>query len=81
MAIFRAPVFIKDFFSDTMPLFKVQVAAACINVDLVRSTKDCYKNLYPLLSPGGIISFLRMRTFHGSSSFWTVIHFGMTRSA
>jgi O-methyltransferase len=47
--------FHKGFFSDTMPHYKEAVAAACINVDLVQSTKDCYHNLYPLLSKGGII--------------------------
>ena len=45
----------KGFFSDTMPDFHEPVAAACVNVDLVQSTRDCYHNLYPLLSPGGII--------------------------
>jgi hypothetical protein len=47
--------FHKGFFSDTMPYFKEPVAAACVNVDLVQSTRDCFHNLYPLLSPGGII--------------------------
>lgn len=47
--------FHKGFFSDTMPHYKEVVAAACINVDLVGSTKDCYRALYPLLSEGGII--------------------------
>jgi len=47
--------FHKGFFSDTMPLFHEPVAAACVNVDLVQSTRDCYHYLYPLLSPGGII--------------------------
>jgi len=47
--------FHKGFFSDTMPGFKETVAAACVNVDLVQSTRDCYHNLYPLLSPDGII--------------------------
>ncbi len=45
----------KGFFSDTMPSFHESVAAACINVDLVQSTLDCFRYLYPLLSPGGII--------------------------
>lgn len=45
----------KGFFSDTMPDFHEPVAAACVNVDLVQSTRDCYHYLYPLLSPGGII--------------------------
>ena len=47
--------FHKGFFSDTMPHYKEVVAAACINVDLVQSTVDCYHNLYPLLAKGGII--------------------------
>ena len=47
--------FHKGFFSDTMPSFREPVAAACVNVDLVQSTRDCFHNLYPLLSPGGII--------------------------
>ena len=47
--------FHKGFFSDTMPDFHEPVAAACVNVDLVQSTRDCFHNLYPLLSPGGII--------------------------
>jgi O-methyltransferase len=47
--------FHKGFFSDTMPGFKMPVAAACVNVDLVQSTKDCFHYLYPLTSPGGII--------------------------
>ena len=47
--------FHKGFFSDTMPHFKSPVAASCINVDLVQSTKDCLRYLYPLTSPGGVI--------------------------
>jgi len=47
--------FYKGFFSDTMPSFKEPVAAACVNVDLVQSTRDCFHYLYPLLPPGGII--------------------------
>jgi len=47
--------FYKGFFSDTMPGFRERVAAACVNVDLVQSTRDCFHYLYPLLSPGGII--------------------------
>lgn len=47
--------FHKGFFSDTMPGFREPVAAACVNVDLVQSTRDCFHNLYPLLPPGGII--------------------------
>jgi O-methyltransferase len=47
--------FHKGFFSDTMPHFQEPVAAACINVDLVQSTKDCLRYLYPLTVPGGVI--------------------------
>ncbi len=45
----------KGFFSDTMPSFRAPVAAACVNVDLASSTRDCFKYLWPLLPPGGII--------------------------
>jgi O-methyltransferase len=47
--------FHKGFFSDTMPSFHEPVAVACINVDLVQSTKDCLRYLYPLTQPGGVI--------------------------
>ena len=47
--------FHKGFFSDTMPHFHEPVAVACVNVDLVQSTKDCLRYLYPLTSPGGVI--------------------------
>jgi O-methyltransferase len=47
--------FFKGWFSQTMPSFKEPVALACINADLVQSTKDCLKNLYPLVSVGGLI--------------------------
>jgi O-methyltransferase len=47
--------FHKGFFSDTMPSFHEPVAAACVNVDLVQSTRDCFHYLYPLLPPDGII--------------------------
>jgi O-methyltransferase len=52
--------FHKGYFSDTMPGWaakagKNSVAAACINVDLVQSTKDCLHYLYPIVSPGGVI--------------------------
>ena len=45
----------KGFFSDTMPLFHEAVGAACVNVDLAQSTRDCFRYLWPLLPPGGII--------------------------
>jgi O-methyltransferase len=47
--------FYKGFFSQTMPDFKEHVAAACINADLLQSTKDCLQYLYPLIQKGGII--------------------------
>ncbi len=47
--------FHKGFFDQTMPHFKKQVAASCINVDLERSTRDCLRFLYPLTARGGII--------------------------
>lgn len=47
--------FYKGWFSDTMPLFREPVAAACVNVDLVQSTKDCLRYLYPLTVRGGVI--------------------------
>lgn len=47
--------FYKGWFSDTMPDFKEGIAAACINVDLVQSTKDCLKYLYPLVENDGVV--------------------------
>jgi len=38
-----------------MPHFSRAVAAACLNVDLALSTKDCLRSLYPLISRGGFI--------------------------
>lgn len=47
--------FYKGWFNETMPHFKKPVAAACINVDLVQSTKDCLRYIYPLLQKEGIM--------------------------
>jgi O-methyltransferase len=47
--------FFKGWLSDTLPKLQEPVAAACMNVDLVQSTKDGIKYLYPLISKGGII--------------------------
>lgn len=47
--------FHKGWLNETLPLLKDTVAAACINVDLEQSTKDCIHYLYPLMSPGGIL--------------------------
>jgi hypothetical protein len=67
--------FYKGFFSDTMPAFRESVAAACVNVDLVQSTRDCFHYLYPLLSPGGIIisqdaHFPWIIELFNDSAFW-----------
>ena len=40
--------FYKGWFKDTLPNIKERAAAACINVDLVQSTKDCLKYIFPL---------------------------------
>src|SRR5258708_1115251 len=47
--------FHKGWFSETMPHFKEKVALDCINADLVQSTKDCLRYLYPLMQKGGVI--------------------------
>ena len=47
--------FYKGWLSNTMVNFKKPVAVTCINVDLVQSTKDCLKFMYPLITSGGII--------------------------
>jgi O-methyltransferase len=47
--------FHKGWFKDTLPELKQKVAVACINADLVQSTKDCLKYLSPLMGKGGII--------------------------
>lgn len=47
--------FYKGWLRDTLPTFKEPVAAACMNVDLAQSTKDCLKYLYPLVEPGGVL--------------------------
>ncbi len=44
----------KGWFSETMPGFREKIAVVCVNADLVQSTKDCVKNLYPRMERGGI---------------------------
>lgn len=67
--------FYKGWFNETMPNFKEPVAAACINVDLVQSTKDCLKYLYPLVQAGGVVlsgdgHFPWIIGLLGDGSFW-----------
>lgn len=47
--------FYKGWLKDTLPSFKEAVALACINVDLVQSTKDALVNLYPRMRTSGLI--------------------------
>ena len=47
--------FAKGWFSNTMPSFHEPVAVGYLDVDLVLSTRDCLKNLYPLLVPEGTL--------------------------
>lgn len=47
--------FVRGWFSDTMPGFGEPVGVAFIDVDLVSSTRDCLRNLYPRLIAGGAI--------------------------
>lgn len=47
--------YVPGFFSDTLPGWKGTASAIVIDVDLVESTRDCVRYLWPKLSPGGII--------------------------
>jgi len=67
--------FHEGFFADTMPHFHETVAAACVNVDLVQSTKDCLRYLYPLTAHGGVIfsqdaHFPWIIELLGDDAFW-----------
>ena len=44
--------FVKGWFSDTLPLFDKPVSALYLDVDLVSSTSDCLRHLWPLMVPG-----------------------------
>ncbi len=46
--------FSKGFFKDTLPGLAGPVAAACVNVDLKESTRDCLKYVFPLIPKGGL---------------------------
>ncbi|OYV28144.1 MAG: hypothetical protein B7W98_00150 [Parcubacteria group bacterium 20-58-5] len=67
--------FHKGWLSDTLKDFTEPVAAACMNVDLAQSTKDCLKYLYPLTSAGGVIfsqdaHFPWIIELLGDAAFW-----------
>lgn len=47
--------FIKGWFDQTLPTLQGAIAVAFIDVDLAASTRTCIRELYPRLSPGGII--------------------------
>ncbi len=47
--------FVKGWFSDTMPNFKEVIAVGYLDVDLVSSTRDCLKYLFPRLAPNGVL--------------------------
>ncbi len=46
--------FFKGFFKDTLPGLREPIAAACVNVDLKESTRDCLKYVFPLVPKGGL---------------------------
>jgi O-methyltransferase len=67
--------FYKGWLQDTLAQLKEPVAAACLNVDLLQSTKDCLHFLYPLMSPGGVIisqdgHFPWIIDLLGNNTFW-----------
>jgi O-methyltransferase len=47
--------FIEGWFDDTMPQLHTPIACGYLDVDLPSSTATCLRNLYPLLSPGGLL--------------------------
>jgi O-methyltransferase len=47
--------FMKGWFEDTLPTLREPIAVAFIDVDLASSTRTCIRELYPRLSPGGIL--------------------------
>jgi O-methyltransferase len=44
----------KGWFSDTLPGFPHPIQLMLIDVDLVSSTKDCFRELWPRVVPGGM---------------------------
>jgi O-methyltransferase len=47
--------FIEGFFDKSLVALRDPIAFAFIDVDLVSSTKDCLRHIWPLMSSGGII--------------------------
>jgi O-methyltransferase len=47
--------FHKGLFADTLPPFDAAVDVVLLDVDLVQSTRECVKALYPRLRPGGVM--------------------------
>ncbi len=46
--------FFKGWFKDTLPVSREPIAAACVNVDLKESTRECLKDVFPLIPKGGL---------------------------
>ncbi|MBB4091156.1 TylF/MycF/NovP-related O-methyltransferase [Salinibacter ruber] len=47
--------FVEGWFDETMPSFEKKISLAYLDVDLSTSTKCCIKNLWPLISEGGVL--------------------------
>jgi O-methyltransferase len=47
--------YVPGFFAETLPHWEGKVAAVVMDVDLVSSTRDVLTNLWPRLSPGGVV--------------------------
>lgn len=67
--------FVRGWFSDTMPGFGEAVGVAFVDVDLVSSTRDCMRYLYPRLVPGGAIysqdaHLSKVANLLNDESFW-----------
>jgi O-methyltransferase len=46
---------VPGWFDDTMPSFRESIAVGFIDVDLASSTRTCLEQLYPRLTPGGVL--------------------------
>jgi hypothetical protein len=47
--------FHKGLFAETLPSFRSHVDVILLDVDLISSTRECTRRLYPLLRPGGVL--------------------------